>query len=72
VPGKHFGLALILVFSDRCGKSALPSSATGSGSTLFPRADGDAQKTVDHERPFLSSTLRCPKNAAGLRSSLRF
>ena len=58
VPGKHFGLALILVFSDRCGKSALPSSATGSGSTLFPRADGDAQKTVVHERPFLSSTGR--------------
>ena len=23
-----------------------------------PRADGDAQKTVDHERPFLSSTGR--------------
>ena len=35
VPGKHFGLKLFLVFSDRCGKSALPSSATGSGSTLF-------------------------------------
>ena len=37
VPGKHFGLALILVFSDRCGKSAIASSATGSAMTLFPR-----------------------------------
>ena len=36
VPGKHFGLTLILVFSDRCGKEALPSSATGSGSAPFP------------------------------------
>ena len=34
VPEKHFGFTLILVFSDRCGKSVLPSSATGSGSTL--------------------------------------
>ena len=32
--------------------------ALSSGSTLFPRADGDAQKTVVHERPFLSYTGR--------------
>ena len=41
VPGKHFGLTLILVFSDRCGKSVLASSVTGSAMTLSPvRVEG--------------------------------
>ncbi len=36
VPGKHIGLTLILVFSDRCGKSTIASSAPGSAMALFP------------------------------------
>ncbi len=37
VPGKHIGLTLILVFSDRCGKSTIASSAPDSAMALFPR-----------------------------------
>ena len=36
VPGKHFGLALFLVFSDRCGNCALAASAPGSARPQFP------------------------------------
>ena len=36
VPEKRRGLALILAFFDRCGNSAPPFSATGSGAALFP------------------------------------
>ena len=35
--GKHIGLTLILVFSDRCGKSTIASSAPDSAMALFPR-----------------------------------
>ncbi|MBR3475010.1 MAG: hypothetical protein IKH34_08095 [Oscillospiraceae bacterium] len=43
VPEKTFGLALILGFFDRCGKSKPPSSAAGSGGLLFPvRGEGMA------------------------------
>ena len=37
VPGKHFGLTRILVFSDRCAKNILTVSATGSARMFFPR-----------------------------------
>ena len=35
VPGKHIGLTLFLVFSDRCGNCRFPSSATGGGNPQF-------------------------------------
>ncbi len=40
VPEKTFGLALILGFFDRCGKTVLASSATGGASPLFPLGRG--------------------------------
>jgi hypothetical protein len=36
VPEKRCGLTLSLAFFDRCGKSALASSATGGASPLSP------------------------------------
>ena len=35
VPGKRFGLTLILAFSDRCGNCGLASSAAGSARPQF-------------------------------------
>ena len=41
VPENPFGLALILRIFDRCGKTAPPYSATGSGGAVFPvRGEG--------------------------------
>ena len=36
VPEKRGGLTLFLAFFDRCGNSAPPFSAAGSGGALFP------------------------------------
>ncbi len=36
VPENPFGLTLILRIFDRCGKTAPPYSATGSGGAVFP------------------------------------
>ena len=41
VPEKSCGLTFFLAFFDRCGKSAIVSSATGSAMALFPvRGEG--------------------------------
>ena len=41
VPEKCCGLTFFLAFFDRCGKSAIASSATGSAMALFPvRGEG--------------------------------
>ena len=51
VPEKTFGLALILGFFDRCGKSKPPSSAAGSGGLLFP-VRGEGKGVRDLMRPY--------------------
>ena len=45
VPGKHIGLTLFLVLSDRCGNCRFPSSATGGGNLQFLDVPLEKQKT---------------------------
>ena len=46
VPEKPFGLTLALRFFDRCGTSARPFSATGSGRALVPSRAPRARLSV--------------------------
>ena len=50
VPGKHIGLTLFLVFSDRCGNCRFPSSDTGGGNPQFLDVPIKKRKNIPLEK----------------------